>query len=205
VLQAIQYQACRDSTGQPTATKLTVGLNLDLAFPAANRCGGNARDKPALMQDAHADASAHELFVGAKVIDQGRIQICGEFCHVFQANLPQFKPAGQCLTEPSQPIDIELFRLKGFAMVHGQRTRIGCSYQVLPCRGGGNDHIPRLEQLEEQRSIRMEWVTRKETKIEDGERHTGLLLRIRKDLPHAAFDDRCDTTVQARVTIEQPP
>jgi hypothetical protein len=33
VLYAIQYQGCRDSTGQPTATKLTVGLNLDLQFP----------------------------------------------------------------------------------------------------------------------------------------------------------------------------
>jgi hypothetical protein len=157
------------------------------------------------MQDAHADASAHELFVGAKVIDQRRIQICSELRHLFQAHLPQFKPAGQCLTEPSQPIEIELFCLKGLAMVHGQRARIGCSYQVLPRRGGGNDDIPGLQQLEEQQRIRMEWFTRKETKIEYGEGHTGRLLRIRKDPPHAAFDDRCDTTMQARVTIEQPP
>jgi hypothetical protein len=51
----------------------------------------------------------------------------------------------------------------------------------------------------------MEWVTRQEMKIEYGERHTGLLLRIRKDPPHAAFDDRRDNTVQARITIEKPP
>ena len=51
----------------------------------------------------------------------------------------------------------------------------------------------------------MEWITRQEMKIEYGEGHMGLLLRIRKDLPHAAFDDRRDTTVQARITIEQPP
>ena len=52
VLQAIQYQGCRDGAGQPTAAKLTVGLNFDLEFPSANRCGGHAGDKPALMQDA---------------------------------------------------------------------------------------------------------------------------------------------------------
>jgi len=40
----------------------------------------------------------------------------------------------------------------------------------------------------------MEWVTRQEMKIEYGGGHTGLLLCIRKDPPHAAFDDRCDTT-----------
>jgi hypothetical protein len=62
-----------------------------------------------------------------------------------------------------------------------------------------------LEQLEEPQGICMEWVTRQEMKIEYGESHTGLLLCIRKDLHHAAFDDRCDTTVQARITIEQPP
>src|SRR6516162_7853318 len=56
VLQAIQYQGCRDSTGQPAAAKLTVSLNLDLEFPSANRCGGNARDKLALIQDAHANS-----------------------------------------------------------------------------------------------------------------------------------------------------
>ena len=49
VLSALQYQGCRDSTGQPTATKQTVGLNLDLQFPPANRCGGSAGDKHALM------------------------------------------------------------------------------------------------------------------------------------------------------------
>jgi hypothetical protein len=102
-------------------------------------------------------------------------------------------------------IDIELFCLKGFATIHGQRARIGCSYQALPRWGGGNDHIPGLEQLEEPQGICMEWVTRQEMKIEYGESHTGLLLCIRKDPPHAAFDDRCDTTVQARITIEQPP
>jgi len=42
-------------------------------------------------------------------------------------------------------------------------------------------------------------------KIEHGEGHAGLLLCIHKDPPHAAFDDRCDATVQARITIEQPP
>src|SRR5262252_5574981 len=153
-----------------------VGLNLDLAFPATNRCGGNASDKPALMQDAHADTPGYELFVGTKVIDQGRMQICGELRHLFQAHLPQFKPAGQCLTEPSQLIDIELFCLKGFATIHRQRARIGCRYQVPPRWGGGNDHIPGLEQLEERQGIWMEWVAREETKIEYGEGHTGLLL-----------------------------
>jgi hypothetical protein len=62
-----------------------------------------------------------------------------------------------------------------------------------------------LEQLEEQQGICMEWVTRQEMKIEYGEGHTGLLSCIRKDPPHAAFDDRCDPTMQARITIEQPP
>ena len=75
----------------------------------------------------------------------------------------------------------------------------------MPRWGGGNDHSPRWEQLEEQQGICMEWITRQEMKIEYGEGHMGLLLRIRKDLPHAAFDDRRDTTVQARITIEQPP
>jgi len=88
VLYAIQYQGCRDSTGQPTSTKLTVRLNLNLEFPAANRCGGNAGDKPALMQDAHADSSGYELFVGTKVVDQGRIQICGELRHLFPTHSP---------------------------------------------------------------------------------------------------------------------
>ena len=51
----------------------------------------------------------------------------------------------------------------------------------------------------------MEWVTRQEMEIEYGQGHTGVLLCIRKDPPHAAFDDRCDTAVQARIMIEQPP
>jgi len=62
-----------------------------------------------------------------------------------------------------------------------------------------------LEQLEEQQGICMERVTRQEMKIEYGEGHTGILLCIRKGPPHAAFDDRCDTTVHARITIEQLP
>src|SRR6516225_5126735 len=62
VLQAIQYQGCRDSTGQPAAAKLRVGLNLDLEFSPANRSRGSAGDKPALMQDAHSDPSGYELF-----------------------------------------------------------------------------------------------------------------------------------------------
>ena len=76
---------------------------------------------------------------------------------------------------------------------------------MLPLGGGRNDHIPGLEQLEEQQGIRMERVTREEMEIEYGKGHPGLLLRIRKDPPHAAFDDRCDPTMQARITIEQPP
>ena len=51
----------------------------------------------------------------------------------------------------------------------------------------------------------MEWVTRQEMKIEYGEGHTRLLLCIREDPPHTAFDDRGDTTVHARITIKQPP
>src|SRR3974377_2568644 len=102
-------------------------------------------------------------------------------------------------------IAIEVVCRKGYATIHGQRVRIGCSYQVLPRWGGGNDHIPGLEQLEELQGICMEWVTRQEMKIEYGEGHTGLLLCIRKDPPHAAFDARCHTTVQARITIKQPP
>ena len=49
----------------------------------------------------------------------------------------------------------------------------------------------------------MEWVTRQEMKIEYGEGHLRLSSRIRKDPPHAAFDDRRDDTVQARIPIEQ--
>jgi hypothetical protein len=88
VVQAIQYQGCRDGAGQPAAAKLTVGLNLDLDLPSPNRCGGSARDKPALMQDAHADCPGYELFVGTKVVNQGTIQICGELRQLFQAHLP---------------------------------------------------------------------------------------------------------------------
>src|ERR1700756_2741648 len=88
VLQAIQYQGCRDGAGQPAAAKLTVGLNLDLDLPSPNRRGGSARDKPALMQDAHADCPGYELFVGTKVVNQGTIQICGELRQLFQAQLP---------------------------------------------------------------------------------------------------------------------
>jgi hypothetical protein len=40
-------------------------------------------------------------------------------------------------------------------------------------------------------------------KIEYGEGRLGLLLCIRNHPPHAAFDDRRDNTVQARITIEQ--
>jgi hypothetical protein len=88
VLQAIQYQGCRDGAGQPAAAKLTVGLDLDLDLPSPNRRGSGARDKPALMQDAHAECPGYELFVGAKVVDQGTIQICGELRYLFRAHLP---------------------------------------------------------------------------------------------------------------------
>jgi hypothetical protein len=88
VLQAIQYQGCRYGAGQPAAAKLTVGLNLDLDLPSPNRRGGSARDKPALMQDAHADCPGYELFVGTKVVNQGTIQICRELRQLFQAHLP---------------------------------------------------------------------------------------------------------------------
>jgi hypothetical protein len=47
-------------------------------------------------------------------------------------------------------------------------------------------------------------VARKELKVEYGEGHLRLSSRIRKGPPHAAFDDRRDNTVQARITIEQP-
>jgi hypothetical protein len=157
------------------------------------------------MQDAHADSPGYELFGGTKVVDQGTIQIRGELRHLFKAHLPQFKPGRQCLREASQPVDIELFCLKGFATIHDQRVWIGQSYQLPPRRGGGDDHIPGLELPEDERGVCMEWVTRQEMKIEYGESHAGLLLCIRKDPPHAAFDDRCDTTVQTRITIEQPP
>jgi|SRR5215471_7470656 len=172
----MQYQGGSDSPGQPTATKLTLGLNLDLQLPPANRCRGCAGDKHTLMQDAQADSSGHELFMGTKVVDQGRIQICGKLHHLCQTHLPQDKPAGQGLTEPSQFIDVELFSLKGFAMIHDQLARIGRSDQVLPCWGGGDYHIPGLKQLEEQQGTCVEWVTRQEMKIEYGEGHVGLIL-----------------------------
>lgn len=65
--------------------------------------------------------------------------------------------------------------------------------------------FPGLELLEEQRDICMERVARKEMKVEYGEGHLRLRLCIRKDPPHAAFDDCRDNTVQARITIEQRP
>jgi hypothetical protein len=157
------------------------------------------------MQDTHADSPGNELFEGTKVVDEGTTEIRGELRHLFRAHLPEFRPVGQRLTKPSQPVDIELFRLKGFAAIHDQRVRIGRSDQLPPRRGGGDDHIPGLELPEEQRGIRMERVAREEMKIEYGEGHRGLLLRIRKDLPHPAFDDRRDNTVQAPITIEQLP
>src|SRR5262250_2822409 len=88
VLQAIQYQGCRDGARQPAAAKLAVGLNLDLDLPSPNRRGGSAGDEPALMQDAHADSPGYELFVGTKVVNQGTIQIRRELCHLFLAHLP---------------------------------------------------------------------------------------------------------------------
>jgi hypothetical protein len=48
----------------------------------------------------------------------------------------------------------------------------------------------------------MERVAREEMKVEYGEGHLRLSSRIRKDPPHAAFDDRRDDTVQARIPIE---
>ena len=57
-------------------------LNLDLEFPSANCCGGNAGDKLALMQDANANSPGYEFFVGTKVVDQGRGQIRGELRHL---------------------------------------------------------------------------------------------------------------------------
>jgi len=95
--------------------------------------------------------------------------------HLFPAHLSQRKPAGQCLTKPSQLGDIELVCLEGFAMIHRQRTRVGRSYQMLPRWGGGDYHIPGLEQLEEQEGMFMKWVTRQEMKIEHSEGHAGLL------------------------------
>ena len=88
MLQAIQYQGCRDGAGQPTAAKLTVGLNLDLDLPSSNRRGSSARDKPALMQDGYADCPGYELFVGTKVVDQRTIEIRRELRQLFEAHLP---------------------------------------------------------------------------------------------------------------------
>src|SRR5215472_15363872 len=100
-LQSMQDQGRRDSAGQATTAKLAVGLNLDLIFPPAYRRGASAGDKPALMQDAHADSPGYELFMGTKVVDQDTIEIRRELRDLFRAHLPQFKPAGQRLTEPS--------------------------------------------------------------------------------------------------------
>jgi hypothetical protein len=112
------------------------------------------------MQDTQTHSPGHELFRRTKVVNQGRIQVYCELRHLFQAYVPQFKPAGQCLTEPSQLVDIELFCLEGFAVIHGQLTRIGRSDQVLPRWGGSNHHIPGLQQLEEQHGMFMEWIIR---------------------------------------------
>src|SRR5262249_38075454 len=49
--------------------------------------GGSAGDKPALMQDAHADSPSYEFFGRTKVVDQGTIQIRGELRHLFRAHL----------------------------------------------------------------------------------------------------------------------
>jgi len=49
------------------------------------------------------------------------------------------------------------------------------------------------------------WVSRREMEIEHGEGHLGLSSWVLKYLSHAAFEDRCHATVQARITIEQPP
>jgi hypothetical protein len=43
VLQAIQDQGSRDSAGKPAATKLRVGLNLDLEFSPIAVIGDRAR------------------------------------------------------------------------------------------------------------------------------------------------------------------
>ena len=59
-----------------------------------------------------------------------------------------------------------------------------------------------MELLEEQQAIFVERVAREEMKIEYGEGHLGHLLCIRKDPPDAAFDDRSDNTLQARIKIE---
>jgi hypothetical protein len=75
---------------------------------------------------------------------------------------------------------------------------------VLPRWGGSDHHIPGLKLPEEQQGMVMEWITRQAMKIEHSEGHAGLPLRIRKYPPHAAFDDRCHTTMQAWITIEQP-
>src|SRR5262245_10238633 len=101
------------------------------------------------MQDTQTDSPADELFGGTKVVEQSRSKVGGELRHLCSAHLPQCKPAEQCLTKPSQFVDIELVCLEGFAMIHGQLTRIDSSYQVLPRWGGGNYHISGLEQLEE--------------------------------------------------------
>jgi len=56
VLEAIQYQSRRSHPGQSTATKLPVGLNLDLDSSPTDRRGRGPRDKHALMQDPQANS-----------------------------------------------------------------------------------------------------------------------------------------------------
>src|SRR5262249_44391232 len=123
VLEAILDQGCGDSPCQAAATKLTGCLNLDLHFPPTDRCRGSTGDERAPMQDAQTDSPGHELLVGSKVVDEGGIKLCGELRHLFEPHLPQFKSAGQCLTESSQLVDIELCCLEGFAMIHGSLPR----------------------------------------------------------------------------------
>jgi hypothetical protein len=154
------------------------------------------------MQDAQANSLGNELLVGTKVVDQGRVKVCRELCHLIRAHLPQLKPGGQCLTEPSQLVYLKPLRLEGFPRIHGQLARIGSRYQVLPSWGWGNHHIPGVQQLEERCGGFILWISRREMEIEDGEGHLRLSSRVRKYLPHAAFEDRCHATVQARVTIE---
>src|SRR5215510_168074 len=103
------------------------------------------------MLYGQADASGHELFVGTKVVDEGRIEIRGELPHLCEAHLPQDKPAGQRLTEAPQLVDVERSWSKGLARIPRQLARIPRGYQVVPRGGGGNDHIPGFEQREEQR------------------------------------------------------
>jgi hypothetical protein len=70
--------------------------------------------------------------VGRKVVNEGGVKVHRELRDLCKLHLPQLKPAGQYLTEPSQLIDIELLRLECFPGIHGQLARIGSSYQLLP-------------------------------------------------------------------------